>query len=377
MDNKKKFDLITKNTEEVLTESDLKDLIADGLPIRHYIGFEISGLVHLGAGIICMQKLKDFLEAGVECSILLADWHSWINDKLGGDRKNIKNIGVPYFREGLIAGMKCIGVDPAKVKFVLGTELYHNNDDYFATIVEIGKNTTLSRVKRSIDIMGRQANDDVDFARLIYPPMQVADIFIQGLNLVHGGIDQRKAHVLARMVAPSLTVKPIKNSKGKNIKPVGIHHSLLLGLQKPPIYPVPKDQIRDVWVKAKMSKSIPNSAVFIHDTSDRIKEKIMGAFCPEGDVDFNPMIDWVKSIIFQSGANEFIVKRPEKFGGTVKYSNVDELKADFADKKLHPQDLKLAVADWLIDFLEPARKHFEIQENKNMLQKMEGLVVTR
>jgi tyrosyl-tRNA synthetase len=114
MDNQKKFDLITKNTEEILTENDLKDLIADGLPIRHYIGFEISGLVHLGAGIVCMQKLKDFQEAGVECSILLADWHSWINDKLGGDREKIKNIGVPYFREGLIAGMKCVGVDTSK-----------------------------------------------------------------------------------------------------------------------------------------------------------------------------------------------------------------------------------------------------------------------
>lgn len=377
MDNQKKFDLITKNTEEVLTEADLKTLIADGMPIKHYIGFEISGLVHLGTGIVCMQKLKDFQEAEVECSILLADWHSWINDKLGGNRENIRNIGVSYFKEGLIAGMKCVGVDPARAKFVLGSDLYHNNDDYFATIVEIGKNTTLARVKRSMDIMGRQAHEEVDFARLIYPPMQVADIFIQGLNLVHGGIDQRKAHVLARMVAPNLTVKPVKNSRGENIKPVAIHHSLLLGLQKPPIYPVPKDKIRDVWVKAKMSKSIPNSAIFIHDRPEKIREKIMGAFCPEGDVDFNPIIDWVKSLIFQSGDKEFVIKRPEKFGGTVTYTSVEEVKSDFANKKLHPQDLKMAVTERLIDLLEPARKHFEIQENRELLQRMQELLITR
>jgi len=377
MDNKKRFDLITKNTEEVLTEPDLRTLIADGVPIKHYIGFEISGLVHLGTGIVCMQKLKDFQEAGVECSILLADWHSWINDKLGGNRENIRNIGVPYFKEGLIAGMKCVGVDPEKIKFVLGTDLYHNNDDYFATIVEIGKNTTLARVKRSMDIMGRQAKENVDFARLIYPPMQVADIFIQGLNLVHGGIDQRKAHVLARMVAPSLTVRPIKNSKGENIKPVAIHHSLLLGLQKPPIYPVPKDKIRDVWVKAKMSKSIPNSAIFIHDTPDEIKSKIAGAFCPEGDADFNPIIDWVKSLIFNSGDKEFVVKRPEKFGGTVTYTNIEDVKSDFSNKRLHPQDLKNAAAERLIEFLEPARKHFEIPENQELLRRMKELTIKK
>jgi len=374
MDNKTKLKLITQNTEEVLTEAELENLLSTNTPLRHYIGFEISGLVHLGTGLVCMQKIKDFQEAGVDCSIFLADWHSWINDKLGGDREKIKNIGVPYFREGLIAGLKCVGADPNKVKFVLGTELYHNNDDYFATIVEISKHTTLARIKRSTDIMGRQTNEQADFARLFYPVMQVADTFIQGLNIVHGGIDQRKAHVIARAVALDLNIKPVRDLSGNKIKPIAVHHRLLLGLQKPAIWPVPRENIREVWIAAKMSKSIPKSAVFIHDTADEIREKVMHAFCPPKETEFNPIIDWVKSLIFVNKSSELLVKREDRFGGDRTFYSSEEICDAFQKELLHPEDLKKAVAEKIIEILEPARKHFEIPEVKERLQKLRKLL---
>jgi tyrosyl-tRNA synthetase len=374
MDNKTKLKLITKNTEEVLTEAELESLLSTNTPLHHYIGFEISGLVHLGTGLVCMQKVKDFQEAGVDCSILLADWHSWINDKLGGDREKIKNIGVPYFREGLIAGLKCVGADPNKVKFVLGTELYHNNDDYFATIVEISKHTTLARVKRSTDIMGRQANEQADFARLIYPPMQVADIFIQGLNIAHGGIDQRKAHVIARAVAMNLKIKPVLDTYGKKIKPIAIHHRLLLGLQKPAVWPVPRENIREIWIAAKMSKSIPKSAVFIHDSPDEIREKVMHAFCPPKETEFNPIIDWVRSLVFVNENAELFVKRESRFGGNVTFQSFEEVCEAFQKELLHPEDLKKSVAEKIIEILEPARKHFEAQDVKEKLQQLRKIL---
>src|SRR5262245_37138842 len=85
-------DLICQNLEEVLTRDDLERLIASGTPLRHYIGFEISGKVHLGTGLACLAKVKDFVDARVDCAIFLADWHSWINDKLGGDRETIRRM---------------------------------------------------------------------------------------------------------------------------------------------------------------------------------------------------------------------------------------------------------------------------------------------
>lgn len=377
MDVQNRFELIKKNTEEIMTEEDLKFLLDSGTKIKHYIGFEISGKIHLGTGLMCMSKVKDFMEAGIDCSIFLADWHSWINDKLGGDREVIKRVAVGYFKEGLKASFKCVGGDPDKLKFILGSELYHNNDDYWATVVDISKHTSLARIMRSITIMGRKEGESVDFAKLIYPPMQVADIFIQGINLPHAGLDQRKAQVIAREVALKIKTRHLLNKEGNKIKPVAVHHHLILGLGKPPVWPVSKEQIQEVWSALKMSKSKPDTCIFIHDSPEEIKRKINQAFCPEGETEFNPVLDWVKHLIFRDANSRLDIKRPKKFGGDITYTSYQELEKDFSEKKLHSLDLKNSVAEKLIQILEPARKHFEQSKMKKMLEELEQLILTR
>jgi tyrosyl-tRNA synthetase len=377
MDVQKRFELIKNNTEEIMTEDDLKLLLDSGTKIKHYIGFEISGKIHLGTGLMCMSKVKDFMDTGIDCSIFLADWHSWINDKLGGDREIIKKVAGGYFKEGLKASLKCFGGDPEKLKFILGSDLYHNNDDYWATMVDVSKNTSLSRMQRSITIMGRKEGGSVDFAKLIYPPMQVADIFIQGINLPHAGIDQRKAQVIARDVALKIKTKPLLDKDGKQIKPVAVHHHLILGLGKPPVWPVPKEQLQELWSALKMSKSKPDTCIFIHDSPKEIKRKINQAFCLEGETEFNPILDWVKYLIFRDANSKLEIKRPEKFGGDVTYTSYKKLEKDFAEKKLHPMDLKNSVSEKLIQILEPARKHFEQPKVKKMLEDLEKLIITR
>jgi len=376
MEANEKFNLIKRNTEEIMTEEDLKYLLDSGTKIKHYIGFEISGKIHLGTGLMCMSKVKDFMDAGIDCSIFLADWHSWINDKLGGDLEKIKKIAVGYFKEGMKASLKCIGGDPEKLKFVLGSELYHNNDLYWQTMIDISKNTSLARMKRSITIMGRKEGESVDFAKLIYPPMQVADIFIQEINLPHAGLDQRKAQVIARDVALKLKTKQLLDKSGKPIKPVAVHHHLILGLGKPPVWPIPKERLQELWSTLKMSKSNPDTCIFIHDSPEEIRRKINQAFCMEGEIEFNPILDWTKHIIFNLNS-ELEIKRPEKFGGNIKYNSYKELEKNFAKKKLHPMDLKNAVAEKLIQILEPARKHFEQPKVKKMLEELENLMATK
>ena len=377
MDVQERFELIKNNTEEIMTEEGLKFLLESGIKIKHYIGFEISGKIHLGTGLMCMSKIKDFMDAGIDCSIFLADWHSWINDKLGGDREVIKKVAGGYFKEGLKASLKCFGGDPEKLEFILGSDLYHNNDDYWATMVDVSKNTSLSRMQRSITIMGRKEGGSVDFAKLIYPPMQVADIFIQGINLPHAGIDQRKAQVIARDVALKIKTKPLLDKEGKQIKPVAVHHHLILGLGKPPVWPVPKEQLQELWSALKMSKSKPDTCIFIHDSPEEIKRKINQAFCLEGETEFNPILDWVKYLIFRDADSRLEIKRPEKFGGEVIYTSYKELEKHFAEKKLHPMDLKNSVSEKLIQLLEPARKHFEQPKVKKMLEELEKLIITR
>ena len=142
--------------------------------------------------------------------------------------------------------------------------------------------------------MGRKEGESLDFAKLIYPPMQVADIFMMGVNIAHGGIDQRKAHVIARDVANVMRVSPLRNAKGEVIKPVMHPPPMLLGLEKPNSGRSTRNDCASCAPTMKMSKSRPDSAVFVHDTPDQIRAKMRKAFCPPGEVDYNPVLDWAR-----------------------------------------------------------------------------------
>jgi len=376
MNFNEKFELIKRNTEEILGEEELEEKISQGEKLNHYIGFEISGKIHLGTGLMCMSKVKDFMDAGVNCSVFLADYHSWINDKLGGDLEKIRKIAVGYFKEGLRASLKCVGGSPEKLKFVLGSEFYHNNDKYWLDVIDVSKHTSLSRMQRSITIMGRTEGGSVDFAKLIYPPMQVADIFAQQINMSHAGIDQRKAQVIARDVALKLSFDPLLNSKKEKIKPMAVHHSLIMGLGKPSKWPVKKEELKDMLSELKMSKSKPDTCIFIHDSEDEIKRKINKAFCMEKEVEYNPILDWIKRLIFPI-KGKLKISRSEKFGGDLEYKDYLKLESDFKDGIVHPIDLKNSVAEIFIEILKPAREHFSKGKPKEMLEELEKMIITR
>lgn len=364
MTSEEKLKLITRNLEEVLTEDELRNLIESKTPLKHYIGFEISGKVHLGTGLACMQKVKDFHDAGVEVSILLADWHTWLNNKLDGTLGTANKMARSYFEEGLKAGYLCLGGNPEDIKFILGSELYQKDSNvYWSTVIKVSKATTISRMIRSTDIMGRQAGQSSNAAVLIYPAMQVADLFTMQRNIIHAGTDQRNVHIVARDCAKEIGYP----------KPIAIHHQLLQGLLKPNVWPIPEDNREEAVLAMKMSKSKPDSAVFIHDNPEEIRRKVMGAFAPEGEVKYNPILDWVKSLILASQGDALQIKRDSKWGGDLSYSSYQDLEKDYADKKLHPQDLKNAVADWLIKKLKPVRIYFEDPKRKAALEEVERL----
>jgi tyrosyl-tRNA synthetase len=368
--------LIERNTAEVLGAAELPVLMDAGITIRHYIGFEISGEAHLGTGIMSMAKVRDLTAAGVRCSVLLADWHTWINDKLGGDRELIRRIATGYFTEALRASLLCVDADPGSVDFVLASDLYRDDDSYWASMIEVSKNTTLARMQRSISILGRQEGESIDFAKLIYPAMQAADIFTLGAHIAHAGIDQRKAHVIARDVALQMRVHTLRGAYGAPMKPVALHHPLLLGLRRPPVWPVPADSARDVFAAMKMSKSDPGSAVFVHDTPDQITDKVRRAFCPPGEVIFNPVLDWIDKLIFGIAGGPFIVDRTAANGGAIVFDTYAEVSDAYLDGSLHPMDAKAGLAARLIDLLEPARVHFARPEMRAMLDEIEAATAT-
>lgn len=362
MDIETKIELICKPpTEEVLTPEDLRQLLeTEEHPIA-YDGWEPSGLVHLGTGVICAYKMKDFIQAGIRYKAYLSTWHAWLNNKLGGDLQLIRK-AADLFKHSWIA----LGVPADKIEFVYSDELY-DDLDYWATTIKIAKNLTIARGRRTLEIAGRQETDARYVSDFLYTPMQVADIFHLGVKICQLGIDQRKANVVARELGERLGFW----------KPSCVHHHLLQGLEKPKIWPIPQGQEKEALSSAKMSKSKPETCIFLYDTPEEIKQKMSRAFCPEKTIEFNPVIDIAKHIVFRE-TSVFKIERPAKFGGAVEFQSFKELETAYLDGKLHPQDLKNAVAQELAGILEPVRGYFESnREAAECLKTVKSAKITR
>jgi len=345
MDVTEKLKLISRPPiEEVVTEEELLELLKTNSNPKHYIGIEISGFLHLGSLISTGFKINDFIQAGVNCTVFLADWHTLLNDKLGGSFENIRKVS-KYYEDAF--KLVCPGVN-----VVLGTDLYDSKKEYWSELVQIAKHMSLARTMRTLTIMGRSENDDkIDLAKLLYPAMQAADIHSLDLDIVHAGMDQRKIHMLVKDVFPKMKWKV----------PVAVHHKLLPGLTKP-------TEVKADGEVAKMSKSDPNAGVFIHNSDDEIRTKIKKGFCEEGSVENNPVLEIAKHIIFHE-FDTISIERPEKFGGNVSYDNFTSMESDFAQKKLHPSDLKQAVGESLVKIISPIREKLSLSEELSNLIK--------
>ena len=98
MDLEERLSLVTREpTEEIVTKDELSKLFLNVSVPKHYIGLEISGLLHLGSLILTGFKINDFMRAGVDCTLFLADWHTYINNKLGGDWGKINHLSEYLF----------------------------------------------------------------------------------------------------------------------------------------------------------------------------------------------------------------------------------------------------------------------------------------
>lgn len=325
--------------EETVPKDGLADLFKENPHPKHYIGIEISGFLHLGSLLSTGYKINDFKEAGAKCTVFLADWHTFINEKLGGNWENISKVSKYYekaFKE------VCPGVN-----VVLGSNLIEENKEYWSDFVKFTKHTSLKRVQRTLDIMGRSENEEkIDLAKLLYPPMQAIDIHTLDVDIAHAGMDQRKIHMLVRDVFPKLGWKV----------PVSVHHKIIPNLNQPRQEKKITPHGEAITVLTKMSKSDPKSGIFISDSDEIISTKIKKSFCEQGKVYDSPLIDIVESIILpklksikiESG-NEMLV-----------FNNFSDFIDSLDENRIHPADLKNAIADGLIEIISPLREKLQL-----------------
>jgi tyrosyl-tRNA synthetase len=340
LDVTEKIALVTKDpTEEVVTNEELENLFKTNSHPKHYIGLEISGFLHLGSLILTGFKINDFIKAGVKSTVFLADWHTFINNKLGGDWEKIRSVS-KYYADAF--KLFCPGV-----KIIQGSELYESRKEYWLDLVKFAKHMSLERAMRSLTIMGRTEKEKIDLGQLLYPPMQAVDIHAMDLDIVHAGMDQRKIHMLVREIFPKMKWKV----------PIAVHHHILPGLSEPQTSGTEDSS----FTSTKMSKSKSGSGIFIHDSDDEIKSKFKKAWCPEGIIENNPLLEISRHLIFHE-FKEITIERPLKFGGNITFTSYQQLEKEFAGKKLHPSDLKETVSRYIIEIIKPIRQKLVLSD---------------
>jgi tyrosyl-tRNA synthetase len=361
LDLEQKIDLVTRNAQEVVTREELRSLLQTETKPKAYWGFESSGLMHIGMGIVCGSKIKDMVKAGFDFTIFLADWHSWINDKLGGNMENIHICG-EYFKDCFTG----LGIKPESVHYLWASDLAEEIE-YWEKVVRIAKNVSVQRTWRALPIMGRETSlTDMETAWVFYPSMQAADIFHMKLDAACASIDQRKAHMLARDAGEKLGWK----------KPVCVHTPLLVSLQGLQKNEKQFDENAEINARigSKMSKSIPEGCIFVHDSPEEIKTKLRRAFCPPKQAEGNPVMEIAKLTIFVDKTSLTISRSP-KHGGQQTFENYQELEKAYTEGNLHPLDLKEGVAEKLTQILNPVREYF--QQHPQNLEKMKRIEISR
>jgi tyrosyl-tRNA synthetase len=318
MDLNSKMENIKRGTLEVVTEEELKDKIKKDKPVA-YIGYEPSGSVHLGHAIT-VKKMIDLQNAGFKVKILLADFHAYLNGKGSLEEiEKISNYNKKCFR--------ALGLSE-DTEFILGSS-FQTLEDYTHKIYELALSTTLTRAKRSMAQITRDSKDH-KVAEVIYPLMQVLDMIFLNVDVALGGMEQRKIHMLARESLPRMGYEA----------PVCLHTPLLHGTDG----------------SDKMSSSKENY-IAIDDEPDVIRKKLQKSFCPQGQVEGNPVIEIAEHFVFTEDKT-LLIERPEKFGGNLELNYKDLLEI-YAKNELHPLDLKNSVIKRLIEILEPVREYLK------------------
>lgn len=333
MDAEQRFSLIRRNTQEIITEQELKQLLEQKKHPKGYIGLATTGKIHIGY-FIPMIKVGDFLNAGFKFTILLADIHAHLDDQKAPF--NLLDHRVKYYKEVISAMISALGIDTKNLEFKRGSD-FELDKNYTLDMYRLAAINTLERAKRAAAGVVR-FGENPKLSGFIYPILQALDEQYMDMDVQYGGIDQRKILVFARENLPKLGYKAR----------VEVMTPMLPGLQG-----------------AKMSASEEKSKIDLLDSAEAVRNKIQSAHCPIA-VEDNGVLAFLKYVIFvhkKDNNQELTIKRAEKFGGDMVYDNCEKLEKDYLTKKIHPIDIKNTVAEEVNKLLEPIRQRMKGKED--------------
>lgn len=354
--------------EEIVGGHNLERLLKNKPEPRAYDGFEPSGRMHIAQGLIRTINTNKITASGVKFVFWVADYFALLNLKLGGKKDRIKKAG-----ELMIHTWRACGMDMDNVEFIWASEeIDRRSTEYWGLVFDIATKVNIKRVLRCTQIMGRKGfkeekgeSGDADSdegddstipldemlgsmktSQVFYPVMQCADIFFLGIDICSLGVDQRKVNMLAIEYC---------NMIKRKLKPIVVSHHMMMGLDG----------------SDKMSKSNPNSAIFMDDTEQEVNTKIKKAFCEPGNIEKNPILEYFRYIVFEK--EDMVVITVKDFETKevhdIEFTEYQDLELMFKEEKIHPNDLKASLKLYLKRYLDPVRDYFANNPQADKLRK--------
>jgi tyrosyl-tRNA synthetase len=320
-----------------------------GKNVIAYNGFEPSGQMTFAQCMTAVINVNKLTSCGVNFIFWVADTFAEMNNKLGRDMKKIRKAGELMIEIWRVAGMKGISEN---VQFLWASEeIAKRPTEYWKLVMDVTHAFTLDRMIKCTPALGRTESDNLYMSSLMYAAMQCADVFFLKVDICQMGLDQLKINMLVREYCDKI---------GRKFKPVTVSHKILGGLDN----------------QDKMSKSNPDTAIFMTDDEASVNRKIKRAFC-EPNNPTGPIFDIIENILIpwaiQNGTTFDIV---DDTGAIRSFTTKEDLHNAVKDG-LHPAVIKPAVMQAINRILEPVREHFAKGESKKLLETVRKYQLTK
>ncbi|KAL3478002.1 tyrosine tRNA ligase [Aspergillus californicus] len=326
---KARFDLINDNLAEFLNPDIIETILAEGRNPRIYWGTATTGRPHTGYFVPAL-KIAQLLAAGCDVVVLLADIHGFL-DNLKAPLELVESRS-KYYSKVITAILDAVGVPTEKLEFVLGSS-YQKSPEYVMDVYRMSSLVSEHDAKKAGAEIVKQS-ENAPLSGLLYSILQVLDEEHLKVDCQLGGMDQRKLFVAATEWLPRLGYR----------KRAHIVNPMIAGLSG-----------------GKMSSSVQDSKIDLLDTPESILKKIRKAEAAPRVVEENGIIALVEYVLLPSAAlkgnKEFRVERRD--GEPLVYTDIKQVKEDYQNDILTPQDLKPAVAAGLTSLMAPIQAAYQ------------------
>ncbi|KAF2499299.1 tyrosine tRNA ligase [Lophium mytilinum] len=332
--------LIESNLQEVLNPEIIDAVLKEGRPLKIYWGTATTGRPHCGYFVPCL-KLAEFLKAGCNVKVLLADIHAFL-DNLKAPIELVK-LRAEYYKLVITELLKAVNVPIDKLTFTFGSD-HQLTPAYTMDLLRMSTAVTEHDAKRAGAEVVKQV-DNAPLSGLIYPLMQALDEQYLDVDAQFGGVDQRKIFALAKDVLPRVGFKERAH----------LMNPMVPGLQG-----------------GKMSSSDPDSKIDLLDTPDDVRKKLKKAFCPPKQVEENGVLSFTEFVLLPAGTlkygkPQFVVERRD--AEPLVYTDIKQMQDDWRSDVLTPQILKPAVTDALIALMAPIQAAFQASKEFQDIEK--------